>query len=328
VTDILVTGAGGFVGAHVARRLAAEGHNVTATVRPGVDPWRLAGATGALKVLPLDLEDGEALAAAVAGARPEWVLHMAAHGAYSWQTDRDRILSTNLRATAVLLDAAIEHGCAAFVHAGSSSEYGLKDHPTRESDVPEPNSDYAVMKAAATMHCAYVARARDVHAVTLRLYSVYGPWEEPNRLVPKLLAHGLDGTLPPLVAPETARDFVHVDDVYDAFVAAATRQDLPRGSIFNVGSGRQTTLGEIVETARALLGVEAEPEWGSHAARSWDTSIWVSDPSLAAERLGWAARRGLREGLSATIDWLLGAPGVWERYGVSESGARAPRPGR
>jgi dolichol-phosphate mannosyltransferase len=325
---VLVTGAGGFVGAHVARRLAGAEHEVIAAVRPGGDPWRLAGAP--LTRLDLDLEDAAAIDKAVSDTRPDWILHMAAHGAYSWQTDRDRIVATNLRATALLLDAAADHGVTSFVHAGSSSEYGLKDHPTSERDVPEPNSDYAVAKAAATMHCAHVARARDVHAVTLRLYSVYGPWEEPNRLVPKLIANGLEGGLPPLVAPDTARDFVFVDDVYDAFVLAAERTDLPRGSIFNVGSGRQTTLREIVSVARTLLGVEREPDWGSHAARSWDTSVWVGDPSLAAEQLGWRAARDLRRGLGDTIDWLTSEPGLWERYGLSAAAiatarARPPR---
>jgi dolichol-phosphate mannosyltransferase len=169
------------------------------------------------------------------------------------------------------------------------------------------------------MHCAHVARALDVHAVTLRLYSVYGPWEEPNRLVPKLIANGLDGKLPPLVAPDTARDFVYVDDVHDAFVTAAERTDVARGSIFNVGSGRQTTLREIVATARDLLAVEREPEWGSHAARSWDTSVWVSDPSLAERELAWRAQRSLRDGLAETIAWLRDEPGLWERYGLSRS---------
>ncbi len=323
---VLVTGAGGFVGAYVARRLAAAGNEVIATVRPGGDPWRLPGDDPAQQVLPLDLDDPIAIDTAVASVRPDWLLHLAAHGAYSWQTDRERILAINLRSTMALLDAAVAHGVEAFVHAGSSSEYGAKDHAPAETEAPEPNSDYAVMKAAATLHCAQVSRSADVHAVTLRLYSVYGPWEEPGRLVPTLLARGLDGTLPPLVSPDTARDFVFVDDVHDAFVAAAQRTDLPRGTILNVGSGRQVTLREIVAVTRELLGIAAEPEWGSHDARSWDTSVWVADPSLADRLAGWRARRELREGLQATLAWLLENPGLWERYGVSPSAARAALP--
>ena len=311
---VLVTGAGGFVGARLARNLAAAEHDVVATVRPGGDPWRLADPPDGLRVLGLDLEDATAIDAAVAETRPQWLFHLAAHGAYSWQQDRARIAAINLHATMALMDAAIAHGVESFVHAGSSSEYGSKDHAPSEAEAPEPNSDYAVMKAAATLHCAYAARAADVHAVTLRLYSVYGPWEEPNRLVPKLLANGRAGGLPPLVAPETVRDFVYVDDVCDAFVAAAEHTDLPRGSIFNVGSGRQTTLREIVETVRELLAIEAVPDWGAYGARSWDTAVWVSDPSLAAEQLSWSARRDLRTGLAESVAWLRANPHLAERY--------------
>ena len=319
---VLVTGAGGFVGAYVARRLAGDGHAVTATVRPGGDPWRLRAAPG-VNVLGLDLADGPAIGVAVAAVRPEWILHLAAHGAYSWQTDRERILDVNLRATIALLDAAVAYGVEAFVHAGSSSEYGVKGHAPAETEAPEPNSDYAVMKAAATLHCAHVARSAGIHAVTLRLYSVFGPWEEPGRLVPTLLARGLDGTLPPLVAPDTARDFVFVDDVCDAFVAAAERTDLPRGTILNVGSGRQVTLREIVAVTCELLEVAAEPEWGSHDARRWDTSVWVADPSLAARLTGWHARRSLHDGLAASVRWLLAHPELWQRYDVNPPAAQA-----
>ena len=126
----------------------------------------------------------------------------------------------------------------------SSSEYGLKDHAPHEDEPLEPNSPYAAAKAEATAH------ALERGAVVLRLYSAYGPWEEPSRFVPTLLAHALAGRLPPLVSPDVARDFVHVDDVCAAFVLGA---GAPAGRVYNVGSGRQTTVAEVVELARRLL---------------------------------------------------------------------------
>jgi dolichol-phosphate mannosyltransferase len=319
---VLVTGAGGFVGAQLAYTLAEAGHRVFATVRPGEESWRLAQGDG-FEVLPVDLERAEDVHAAVAASSPQWILHLAAHGAYSWQTDRERILSTNVRTTMRLLDEAVAHGVEAFVHAGTSSEYGSKDHAPHETEAPEPNSDYAVTKTAATLYCAHVARSTGLHAVTLRLYSVYGPWEEPGRLVPTLLARALEGGLPPLVAPSTVRDFVYVGDVCDAFVAAAARTDLPLGSIINIGSGRETTLREIVDVVRELLSVAAEPEWGTHGGRAWDTSVWVADPSLAATRVGWQARTNLREGLAATVDWLLANPRLWAHYELDARAAQS-----
>ena len=192
---------------------------------------------------------------------PQWVLHLATYGAYSWQTDARRICATNLGVTIELADAAEQAGVKAFIHAGSSSEYGFKDHAPTEEERPDPNSTYAVTKAAATMYCRYRAHSAGLPAVTLRLYSVYGALEDERRLIPALLAHGLRGDLPPLVAPETARDFVYVEDVCDAFVRAAERSGDLSGGIYNVGSGRQVTVRELVECVRLILGVRAQPAW-------------------------------------------------------------------
>jgi dolichol-phosphate mannosyltransferase len=309
----LVTGAGGFVGANLVRRLLGEGVRVIAFVRPEGDPWRLDEVVRDVELVEVDLRDDAALRSAVSGSRPERVFHLAAHGAYSWQTDAERIVATNLLSTMALLDATRE--AHSVVLAGSSSEYGFKDHPPSEDEPPEPNSPYAVAKVAATMWGRHVARAQDRHVVTLRLYSAYGPWEEPDRLVPQLVVRALRGELPPLVGPDTARDFVHVDDVCAAFVAAAAATDSPRGAVYNIGAGRQVTLRDLVDVARDVLGIEVEPEWGSMPGRRWDTSIWVADPRRIERELGWRATVALDDGLRTMRDWLeAGAPAIRERY--------------
>lgn len=274
-----------------------------AVVRPGSDAWRLEGVD--VEQLEVDLRDPDGAAAALS-RRPQWVFHLAAHGAYSWQTNATEILETTLGSTVRLVDAAV--GVEAFVHAGSSSEYGPKDHAPREDERLEPTSAYGAAKAAATAYCRQVALTRDAHVVTLRLYSAYGPYEDPRRFVPTLLVHALDKTLPPLVAPETARDFIYIDDVCDALVAAASRPSLPRGTVLNVGTGRQTTIAEAVAAARDLFGVEAEPRWQTHARRPWDTDRWVADPTRARMLLGWRASTSFPDGLRATADWLRETP--------------------
>ncbi len=312
----LVTGAGGFVGANLARGLVEVGHDVVAWVRPESPTWRLDPLGDSIEVVPVDLLDAEAIDAGIGAARPDWIFHLAAHGAYSWQRDAERIMQTNLVSTVRLLAACQRHGFAAFVNAGSSSEYGFQDHAPRENELPEPNSDYAVMKAAATLHCRFVAQRDDVHVVTLRLYSVYGPWEQPGRLMPTLVARGIEGKLPPLVSPDTPRDFISVRDTERAFLQAAERDDLERGSIFNIGSGRQTTLREVVEVAREQLGIEAQPQWGTEPQRSWDAAVWVGDATRAHEALGWRADDDLPTGFALLADWLREHPELWERYGI------------
>jgi nucleoside-diphosphate-sugar epimerase len=291
-TRALVTGAGGFVGANLVRRLLVDGCDLVALVRPGGDPWRLQG-------IDVDVVEGDVRDDLPGGF--DLVFHLAAHGAYSWQQDESVIHDTNVRGT----ENALRAGRRVVV-AGSSSEYGPKAHAPSEDEPLEPNSAYAAAKAEATR----LAVAGG--AVVLRLYSAYGPWEEPNRLIPTLLTRGLAGDLPPLVSPRVARDFVHVDDVCEAFVSGA---DAPPGRVFNVGSGRQTTVADVVEAARRLLDLDVEPEWGSMPDRRWDTETWVANPQRIRDELGWEARISFEEGLARTLEWLrTEAPP--ERYGL------------
>ncbi len=300
----LVTGASGFIGANLVRRLLADGHEVHALLRPGSDPWRLRDLRADITAHHADLCDGSAVRGTVAAIAPSWVFHLAAHGAYSWQTETQQILAVNVLATATLLDACVQAGVEAIVHAGSSSEYGFKDHAPREQEWIEPNSAYAVGKAAATLYGRQLARRAGARIITLRLYSVYGPWEEPNRLVPTLVLKGLAGELPPLVDPAVVRDFVYVDDVCEAFVAAARSEALQPGAVLNVGSGRQTAIGELVELAREQMEIAAEPRWASLPGRAWDTEVWVADVRRIEHELGWHAETDLATGLARTIDWV------------------------
>src|SRR5437762_7414085 len=132
----------------------------------------------------------------------------------------------------------------------------------------------------------------------------YGRFEEPTRLIRTLIRHGLAGTLPPLVSPETARDFIYVDDVEEACLRAASASGLPRGAVYNVGTGRQTTIRDAVEALGRLLPIAGKPSWGTMAGRSWDTSVWVADNTALREGLGFAPRWSFEDGLRATIAWM------------------------
>jgi polyisoprenyl-phosphate glycosyltransferase len=315
----LVTGAAGFVGANLVRRLLADGHRVTALVRPGTVAWRLDTIRDDVEVLEVDLLDDAALRRTVMAQSPEWVFHLAAHGAYSWQTDAKRIVETNLSATVSLVEACRDAGCGAFVYAGSSSEYGVKDHAPSESEALEPNSDYALSKASATMYCRHVAKRDNFKAISLRLYSVYGPFEDPRRLIPKLVSTGLRGELPPLVQANTARDFVAADDAVQAFLSAAALDTTEFGAIYNVGTGVQTSIREVVDVARRLLDVRQEPDWASMPPRIWDSDTWVADSTKIRSELSWRPTVSLEEGLSGMVDWLRANPAVWDLYGVEPS---------
>lgn len=313
----LVTGATGFVGANLARRLLADGHRVIALVRPRHDPWRLADLGARVEYLTADLSDLAGLRQAIDRARPDWIFHLAVYGAYSDQADLDGMLATNLHGTINLVRAAGDVGCDVLVNTGSSSEYGLKTSAPDETTWLEPNSHYAITKAAATQYCSYAAQSTGRSIVTLRLYSVFGPWEEPRRLMPTLIRQGLVGRLPPLVGPAIARDYIYVDDVVAAYllVASAGRNLEP---VYNVGTGVQTTLGEVVAIARRHLPIADEPSWGSMPPRTWDTTAWVADSHRLREQLGWSPAWSVESGFGAFVEWFRADPARLDAYAARE----------
>jgi UDP-glucose 4-epimerase len=310
----LLSGASGFVGANLARRLLAEGHEVHLLLRANHNSWRVREIRDQVTVHQVDLGDRVGVEQAVAAARPDWIFHLAAHGAYPDQQDVDQMIATNVQGTANFLRAAERAGVGVFVNSGSSSEYGYKDHAPSEDEWLEPNSHYAVTKSAATHLCRLAAQRAGSRIVTLRLYSAYGPYEDPRRLVPTLIVQGLAGQLPPLVNPDVARDYVNVDDICEAFLLAAATPDQEPGAVYNVGTGVQTTIAEIVAVARRLLPIRNDPKWDSMPQRSWDTNVWVCNPSRIKAQLGWSPRHDVESGLRSTLVWFSDHPDHLDRY--------------
>jgi nucleoside-diphosphate-sugar epimerase len=320
---IVITGATGFVGANLARFALRGGHEVHLLVRKKHRPWRIDDIRNDVSLHISDMLDREVLSGIFGSVKPDWIFHLAAYGAYSYQRDTDKIFHTNLLGTINLFEAARTVGFEAFINTGSSSEYGLKDHAPMEDEHLEPNSHYAVSKAAATMFCRYRARQEELYIPTLRLYSVYGPFEEPARLMPALIANGLSGTLPPLVSPKTGRDFIYVEDVCNIYLKVAEhtpKEDL--GPVYNVGTGIQSTIGDTVDIVRSILDIKEEPDWGSMDQRDWDTNVWVSNPERIKRELRWEPQYDLRHGMTRFIDWFRDHPDYLDYYRKALAGVQ------
>lgn len=299
---ILVLGASGFVGANLLRMLLAVRNDVYGTASR-FPAWRLEGLPEA-NVIASDLLVASNLDLLLDRVRPLTVFNCVAYGAYSYERDPQLIYRTNLSFTVSLAEALAGRGIRAFVHAGSSSEYGTGAAAPSESSRPLPNSHYAASKAAAAGALHYMGKERGLPCLNLRLYSVYGPFEDASRLVPVLVDHGLRGELPPFVDPSISRDFVYADDASEAFVDAALGIEPELyGESFNIGTGCCTTIGDVAELARDVFDIGAVPEF-SMPARDWDTQDWYADASRARVAFGWEAKTSFEDGLRKTTAWL------------------------
>jgi UDP-glucose 4-epimerase len=311
---VIITGGTGFVGANLSRRLLRDGHDVHLLVRRGFKSWRIDEIRDHIRLHEVDLGNMETLFKTVGEIRPEWVFHLATHGAYSWQNDAQTILQTNFQGTVNLVQACMKSEFETFVNTGTSSEYGFKRDAPSETEWLEPNSCYSVAKASATLFCRYAAQKHKARIFTLRLYSVYGPYEEPGRLMPTIIGRGLMDELPPLVNPEIARDYIYIDDVNEAYMLAATSTDQEVGAVYNVGTGVQTSVCEVVEVARRLLGITAEPKWKSMPNRQWDTDVWVSDSRRIRRELGWEPQHSFERGFELMVRWFRDHPEIRSQH--------------
>jgi UDP-glucose 4-epimerase len=296
----LVTGAGGFVGAHLAARLVADGWEVVGTARPGSPPpWRL-GALGvdrSVEVIDADLADRDATVEVTRAADPDVAFLLAASRSSATEADRSTAAAVNGSSAQWLVEAAGDR-CRAVIRLGSSTEYEDTFGPMDEHTPVRPRGFFGVTKAAGSRLVVAAAARRGLRSAVLRAFQVYGPLDHPSRLVPSALRAARLGATLPLTGPGMCRDWVFVDDVVDACVRAAATDGLAPGRVLNVGTGRQVANEELVAEVARVTGRPVAVAPGVHPGRSWDSTSWVCDPTLAGELLGWKAEVDLAEGLT------------------------------
>lgn len=317
--NILVTGAAGFIGSHLAERLAGLGHRVW-----GLDCLTdyYAYAQKALNLaqvrergvehLPLDLAEDD-LTGALEGV--DFVYHLAAQPGISAATPFETYLRNNIVATQRLLEAA--QGATSlqgFIYISTSSVYGA-DATGDERTEPRPTSHYGVTKLAAEQLALALHRDRDFPACSLRLFSVYGPRERPEKLYPRLIGAILKGREFPLYegSAEHLRSYTYVDDIVDGLVAVLENFAGCVGEIFNLGTDRTCTTGEGLETVEAILGQQARIR--VEPPRPGDQLRTHANIAKARKVFGYQPTTGLREGLEQEVAWyreqIFGRIDLW-----------------
>jgi nucleoside-diphosphate-sugar epimerase len=285
---VLVTGASGFIGSHLCRRLVAAGagvHAVSRSAHLGNDN---------LQWWQADFGDFSQVSEVISSVKPELVYHLASH--VSGSRGLAAVLPTlqgNLVSTVNLMAAAVEAGCPRIVLAGSLEE--LQGDAT-------PSSPYAAAKSSASSYARMFHSLYGLQTITLRIAMAYGPDQpDESKLIPHVIRSLLKGIAPRLSSGRREVDWVYVEDVVDAMIAGAS--DIDQGCLnVEVGSGVSTSIGEVARRLCDLVDASIQPILGAVADRPCDRS-WTADISHAANNLGWRPQTSLDDGLRQTVEW-------------------------
>ncbi len=301
---VFITGASGFIGANVTRSFIKKGYDVHLLLKSHKNIWRLQDILPSVTIHNGSIVNFSQLKKILEKVQPDYILHLAANGAYSTQNDLQKIIKINIEGIKNLLLATKDIQYECFINTGSSSEYGIKNSAMKETDSCEPISYYAATKLTATHLCKIFAKTYHKPIVTLRLFSVYGYYEEPTRFITTILKNLYTKQPIKLTPGNQRRDFIFIDDVIDAYHAVIRNRKKFEGEIFNIGTGEQFTNDEVVEKLFKNTKEATSIKKGSFPSRSWDTSYWVADMTKTKELLNWSPKISLDQGLLLNWKWF------------------------
>jgi len=298
--NVLVTGGAGFIGSHIVQRLLRDGHTVRVLDNYSTGKEENLPDHPSLEVIRGGVEEFATVERCVDGV--DWIFHEAAIASVPKTIDAPLASQReNYGGTLNLLEAARRHGKPRLVFAASAAAYGdLPGLPKSETSPVRPLSPYAVDKLASEHACAVYHALHGLHTVRLRYFNVFGPRQDPSSPYSGVISifadHLLGGTTPTILGDgEQTRDFVYVADVVEANLRAITT-DRAAGRCFNIGTGRVTTLNQLLETLYRLRGRSPNPHHGP--VRPGDIRHSCADAARAAEILDWHPTISLEEGLS------------------------------
>lgn len=308
---VLVTGAGGFIGSHLAERLVAEGARVRAFVRytsrsdAGLLELAPADVFSRIDVVAGDLRDEAAVHDAMRDV--EIVFHLGALIAipYSYLHPRE-VVETNVIGTLNVLMAARAHRVSRVVNTSTSEVYGTAvTVPIAESHPLQAQSPYSASKIAADKLTESFARSFDVRAVTIRPFNTFGPRQSARAVIPTVISQALTSHEIRLGDLGPTRDFTYVTDTVDGFVRAACAGQVD-GETFNLGNDREISIGDLAALIVRLVGRPVKVVADSERVRPQNSEVrrLHADATKAREVLGWTPRTPLEQGLRQTIAWI------------------------
>jgi nucleoside-diphosphate-sugar epimerase len=314
MTAVLVTGGSGFIGSAIVRGMSAAGHEVVAPYRPTDVPPRLAEIAAKVRLAPgVSITNGEGLDRLLEATRPSWVVHAAAAGVRPGTADAATMTDVNVGGTVRVLESAIRHGVSRMILLGSGFEYRPSEAPLGEDAPVGPTTIYGASKAAASVMATQYRDFEGAEVTVVRLFSVYGPRESPGRFVANAITKALEGAPIDMSSGAQVRDYLYVGDAAEAVIRLLSMAERPPAAVNVVGPERHS-LREVAETVVELTGNRSVVRAGARAPNPGDRSTFLGNGDLLDRVLGWRPARGLRSGLSDTIDWYDRNRGTWNAH--------------
>lgn len=308
---VLVTGAGGFIGSHLTEQLVQQGAKVRAFVRynsradPGFLKQLPQRVLAEIEIVAGDLRDSHAVYQAVEGT--EIVFHLGALISipYSYQHPRE-VVETNVTGTLNVLMACLDMETPRMIHTSTSEVYGTalrvpidEQHPL-QGQSPYSASKIGADKIAESFYCAY-----GLPVVTVRPFNTYGPRQSARAVIPTVITQALTQDVIHLGKQDTKRDFTYVADTVNGFIKAA-QADGVEGQTYNLGTGSEITIGDLVQKIVQIVGRPVKIEVDPQRIRPEKSEVMrlLSNNHLAREQLNWQPEVSLDDGLQKTVDWI------------------------
>jgi nucleoside-diphosphate-sugar epimerase len=299
---VFVTGASGFIGAHLVSILLEAGCEVAILAVSDDNLWRLREVVDRLRVLRGDLDSIDAFAPGLTDFRPDACIHLA------WYVEPGKYLESPLNLNCVmnslsLLQLLIQIGCQQVVMTGTCAEYDTDTGHLKETSPTNPVTLYAASKLSLGILGQQLAKGTGTRFAWARLFYLYGPQEDERRVVPALIKSLLRSEPFPVSAGTQIRDYLHVEDVASAlwFIAGSGLE-----GTFNISSGVPVTMRSLMEVIGNSLGKTDLIRFGAVQSRVWEPEFICGD-NQKLRQLGWQPKYSLHDGLMETIKWWQNA---------------------
>lgn len=298
---VLLTGATGFLGAHILRRLLREKVEVAILLRESSNTWRIDPLLGQVKQVKTDFRQLDYGSEVLREFAADTVIHAAWSGVMNRHRNDASQIDDNVGPGVELVRKSIEWGCRNFIGLGSQAEYGPLNRPVNETDLPRPTTLYGASKLAVCTLAEQLCAQAGVRFAWLRVFSTYGPMEDLDWMIPYLVRTLLEKRRPALTAGEQKWDYLFAADAAEAVWAVARKAEA-RG-IFNLGSGRVYTLRNIVETIRNQIDPDLPLGFGEVPYRPDQVMHLEADITRLRETTGWTPATSLESGIGQDIQW-------------------------